>query len=75
MADVMRCKLDGFIAFHIQMSAHCKLKHPDKDYQDITEMIMNSDADLKRLGYRPSIQYYRAKIAEKDVQPWEFEKH
>jgi len=74
MADVMRCKLCGFIAFHIQMAGHFSLKHPDKNYEENTEVLMNSDRDLKQYGYRPSIEYYRAKIAGKDVYPSDFER-
>jgi hypothetical protein len=76
MADVMRCKVEGcgFVAFHIQMSGHFKLRHPDLNYNQNTEILMNSDADLKQYGFRPSIEYYRAKLQGKDVTPWQFEK-
>ena len=62
LADIMRCKIDGFIASHVQMAGHFTLKHPDKDYAENTEILGNSDADLKVLGFRPSIEYYRARI-------------
>lgn len=74
MADVMKCKIDGFIAFHVQMAGHFALKHPTLDYGQNTEVLTNSDADLKRYGFRPSIDYYRAKIQGKDVTPWQFER-
>jgi hypothetical protein len=74
MADVVKCKLDGFIAFHIQMSGHFKLKHPDVNYKENTEVLMNSNADLKRYGFRPNIDYYRAKLQGKDVTPFDFER-
>jgi len=75
MADVLRCKIDGFVAFYIQMSGHFKLRHPDHDYRENSEVVENSDADLKQYGFRPSIDYYRAKLQGKQVTPGDFEKH
>jgi len=74
MADIMRCKIEGFIAFHVQMRGHFTLKHPALDYDKNTEVLGNSDADLKRFGFRPSIDYYRAKLRGENVDPWQFEK-
>jgi hypothetical protein len=75
MADIMKCKVEGFIAFYIQMSAHFKAKHPDLDLTKNTEVLGNSNEDYKRLGYRPNIRYYRAKFAGQDVYPGDFEKY
>jgi len=69
----MRCKIDGFIAFYVQMAGHFTLKHPTLDYEGNTEVLGNSDADLKRYGFRPSIKYYRAKLQGKQVSPYDFE--
>ena len=74
MADIMRCKIDDFIAFHIQMAGHFTLKHAYLDYDENTEVLGNSDADYKRFGFRPSIDYYRAKLRGENVNPWQFEK-
>lgn len=74
MADIMKCKVDGFIAFHVQMRGHFTLKHPTLDYEENTEVLGNSDEDYKRYGFRPSIKYYRAKLEGKNVTPYDFEK-
>jgi len=76
MADIVKCKICAFIAFYIQMSGHFKLKHPDLDYYENTEKLGDSDSDLKKYGFRPSIEYYRAKfkgeLAGRD--PFDFER-
>lgn len=74
MADVVRCKIDGFTAFHIQTRGHFTKKHPGLDYDENTEVVANSDKDLKEFGFRPSIDYYRDKLAGKCVSPWDYEK-
>lgn len=76
MADILRCKIDGFIAFHVQMAGHFTLKHPDINYDSNTELLGNSDADLKQFGFRPDIRYYRAKIKGELAgrNPFDFER-
>ncbi len=77
MADIEKCKIDGFIAFHIQVRGHFTKKHPELSYEEYTkniEVLGNSDADLKRYRFRPSIEYYREKLSGKDVDPFQFEK-
>lgn len=74
MADIMRCKKCGFVGFNVQASWHCKSKHPDSDYLEIAECVDNSDADYKRYGFRPSIEYYKSKLRGENVSPWDFEK-
>lgn len=72
MADIEKCKICGFIAFHVQMRGHFTLKHPEKDYEENMEVLGNTDADYKRFGFRPSIKYYRAKLQGKNVSPFDF---
>ena len=74
MADIERCKVCGFVSFHIQMSSHFGYKHKGLDYYQNSEVLGNTDADLKRYGFRPSIDYYRAKLEGKEVSVWEFER-
>jgi hypothetical protein len=74
MADIEKCKVEGFIAFHIQMSGHFTTQHPSLNYLENIEVVGNSDGDFKRFGFRPDIRYYRAKLAGEDVQPFDFEK-
>ena len=74
MADIVRCKIDGFTSFHIQTKGHFSKVHPDLDYYENTEILGDSDADLKKYGFRPSIEYYKAKLQGKNVTPYDFEK-
>jgi len=68
LADIEKCKICGFVAFHIQMSGHfTKGAHPGADYESNVETIGNSDKEYKEHGFRPSIEYYRAKLEGKDV--------
>ena len=77
MADILKCKIDGFTAFNVQVQGHFSREHPTLTYNEReknTEVLGSSDADLKKYGFRPSIDYYRAKLQGKDVSPYDFEK-
>lgn len=39
MADIEKCKIDGFIAFHIQVRGHFTKKHPELSYEEYTKNI------------------------------------
>ena len=72
MANIEKCKLCGFVAFHVQMRGHFTMKHPDNDYDSNIETIGSSDNEFKRYGFRPSIDYYRAKLEGKNVSPFQY---
>lgn len=64
---------------NVQVQGHFTVKHSKVTFEDRKKnmtVLGNSDADLKKYGFRPSIEYYRAKLIrkEKDVSPWDFEK-